>query len=272
MQKVVVIIPIYKEKPNTNEVISLRQTMCVLGQYPIVLVCPERLNLDVYENLYVELRGAESLLHESFEEKYFYDIKGYNRLLLSEVFYERFAQYEYMLICQPDAYVFRDELMEWCNKGYDFVGAPLFGTYWEGQSSLQKGKIGNGGLSLRKVESYLNFFRGKEHVVPVKEIAKRINFKRKPYTRWLVWILMIIGWRNAPKKVAQRYQWNEDNFWSIYLDGTNYELTKPSVLESLEFAWERFPSKLYAQLGHLPFGCHAWEKYEYDTFWKKYIQ
>jgi hypothetical protein len=23
---------------------------------------------------------------------------------------------------------------------------------------------------------------------------------------------------------------------------------------------------------HLPFGCHAWKKYEYESFWKQYIK
>ena len=29
-----------------------------------------------------------------------------------------------MLIYQLDAYVFKDELLNWANKGYDYIGAP----------------------------------------------------------------------------------------------------------------------------------------------------
>lgn len=49
---------------------------------------------------------------------------GYNRLMLSEDLYSAFSNYEYILICQSDAYIFRDELKEWCEAGYDYVGAP----------------------------------------------------------------------------------------------------------------------------------------------------
>lgn len=42
--------------------------------------------------------------------------------------------------------------------------------------------------------------------------------------------------------------------------------------EALEFAFERFPSEMYKITGKLPFGCHAWEKYEYESFWKKFIK
>ena len=271
MKQVAVVIPIYKESPAWNEVISLRQTMRVLGKYPIVLVCPEGLDVGAYETMYAEANGSASLRRESFAKEYFEGIKGYNRLLLSECFYSRFSEYEYMLICQPDTYVFRDELEVWCNKGYDYIGAPLFGDNWDEKSYLKNGKVGNGGLSLRRNGAYLDYFNGKKLVIPRHNIAKRIHLSVKPYTRWLVWLLMACGWRNKPRSFAEHYEWNEDGFWSMNLNGTNYEQKKPTVQEALEFAWERFPSELYKQLGHLPFGCHAWEKYEYDCFWKQYI-
>ena len=271
MEKVAVVIPIYKTNPDWNEVISLRQTMRVLGKYPLVLVCPDGLDVSAYEAMYAEANGGASLLQESFAKEYFLGIKGYNRLLLSECFFERFSAYEYILICQPDAFVFRDELKQWCEKKYDYIGAPLYGVSWDAENYLQHGQVGNGGFSLRRVDAYLRFFRGRKFVVPIHHIAKRINLKSKPYTRWFVWILMAFGWHNTPRVVAKRYQWNEDGFWSSTLNGTNYELRKPSIEETLEFAWERFPAEIYAQVGHLPFGCHAWEKYEFDSFWKKHI-
>lgn len=271
MEKVAVVIPIYKTKPAWNEEISLRQTMRVLSKHPIVLVCPEGLDISAYETMCAEANCCASLQRESFAKEYFKGIKGYNRLLLSKCFYKRFSNYEYMLICQPDTYVFRDELVEWCNKGYDYIGAPLFGEFSDEIFYYEKGRVGNGGLSLRRVRAYIDYFKGNRHVIPLRNISERISFAAKPYTRWFVWILMVLGWRNTPKAFAKRYQWNEDVFWSMNLNGTNYEQTKPSVEEALEFAWERFPKELYERIGHLPFGCHAWEKYEYDSFWKQYI-
>lgn len=44
--------------------------------------------------------------------------------MLSAEFYERFLAWDYILLCQTDAFVFRDELADWCARGYDYIGAP----------------------------------------------------------------------------------------------------------------------------------------------------
>lgn len=266
--EVVVVIPVYKD-PDIDEMVSLRQCCRILSHYKMCLVCPEGFDTRIFKEIWVSF--DLNLCVEEFNPAFFKNIAGYNRLMLSEVFYLRFCRFDYMLIYQPDAYVFKDELMEWCQKGYDYVGAPLVGQFTDMVFHENCMKVGNGGLSLRKVAAFLRFFEGKEHVYPLSQIARRIGFWNKPYTRWLVWILMAFGWRNTPRKVAERYKWNEDCFWSMVLDGTPYELSKPSPRGAMEFAFERFPSELYAITGKLPFGCHAWEKYQYDTFWKKWI-
>jgi hypothetical protein len=61
---------------------------------------------------------------ESFPDENFRDISCYNRMLLNDEFYARFAEYEYALIHQLDAFVFSDRLLEWCKLGYDYIGAP----------------------------------------------------------------------------------------------------------------------------------------------------
>jgi hypothetical protein len=47
----------------------------------------------------------------------------YNRLLLDEAFYARFADHRFMLILQTDAIVLRDELDMRCAPPFDYVGA-----------------------------------------------------------------------------------------------------------------------------------------------------
>ena len=42
--------------------------------------------------------------------------------------------------------------------------------------------------------------------------------------------------------------------------------------EAIAFSFELSPSYLYKLNGnYLPFGCHAWYKYEYENFWKQHI-
>ncbi len=43
--------------------------------------------------------------------------------MMDNTFYKQFLNYEYILIYQLDAFVFKDEL-NYCSQGIDYVGAP----------------------------------------------------------------------------------------------------------------------------------------------------
>ena len=47
----IVLIPIYKEKPDSDEILSLQQCFKVLAFYDICLVCPESLDTTIYNNI-----------------------------------------------------------------------------------------------------------------------------------------------------------------------------------------------------------------------------
>ena len=267
----VIVIPIYKVEMSEFELISLNQNLKVLQKHPIVFVAPNLLDCKQYESLAKELNVRYCL--ERFDNKYFQNIQGYNRLLLSQTFYRRFEKYDYILICQLDTYIFNDDLDYWCSLNYDYIGAPLIGNFNEKKfmNSLHM-RVGNGGLSLRKIGSFKYFFDCKKNVFSIKQIIKLINLWEKPHTRIFVCILMALGWRNKPISVTRYWKYNEDDFWSGLLDNSKYALNKPDPRMALEFAFERFPSSCFEITKKLPFGCHAWEKYEYETFWEKYIK
>ena len=267
MDTVCVVIPVYKTIPTSDELLSIRQTLRVLYKHPVALVCPDNLDVDVYSHI------AENNIFtvKRFPNSYFTDINGYNRLLLSPGFYQEFKDYQYILICQPDAYVFRDELLEWCNKNYDYIGAPVFGNFSDAEYSEQM-KVGNGGFSLRNIQTALLYFNSNKNVFSSGQAAKRISLWKKPQTRVFVWIMMLFGWRNKPLTVSARWKYNEDGFWSGLLDNSNFALKKPSPQEALRFSFDRCPAELFRLNGSkLPFGCHAWRKYQYDSFWSSFI-
>ncbi len=115
----VVVVPVYRASLTREEEISLRRTCMVFGERRrIVVVQPYGLDLSGLADKH------PCLQFETFPPDYFSGIRGYNRLMTSKTFYGRFADYEYILIVQLDAYIFRDELDEWCVRGYDYVGAP----------------------------------------------------------------------------------------------------------------------------------------------------
>ena len=134
---IVVVIPVYKTTLTKYEEMSLNQCVKVLADYSLVVVKPVSLDIN-------ELLSRYSLLKvENFSDDCFSDLRAYNKLVLKEDFYQRFANYQYMLIFQLDAYVFRDELLDWARQGYDYIGAPWLPEQMEG-------KIGNSKYLLLK--------------------------------------------------------------------------------------------------------------------------
>ncbi|GAA4404321.1 hypothetical protein GCM10023187_21450 [Nibrella viscosa] len=249
---VCVVIPIYKSELTPYEAIALTQCMRVLGHYPVVLVKPN--SLDV-RNL---TKNYPTLQVRCFADSYFTDIQAYNRLMLAEQFYRSFADFDYMLIHQLDAFVFRDELSDWCRRGYDYIGAPWLRdrdfTGWSDEAlfairkkvatllNLKKAdgltpreivslnSVGNGGFSLRRISVLL---------------------------RWLPYFRRVI----EQYERVHAHQYNEDVFWGIEVNRYFPLLRIPDFRKALQFAVEFYPERAIAvyNQGHLPFGCHAWD-------------
>lgn len=265
----IIIIPVYKAVPNENEKLSFNRCLNVLGCHPIIIVAPIGFNSSYYDET-SKVYGI-TLEKKYFAESYFTGINGYNRLLLTYEFYSCFNEYEYMLIYQLDAYVFRDELIKWCDLGFDFMGAPLIGRYSDIEFSNFM-RVGNGGFSLRKIGTFIQAYNHKKNLLMPNEIIKRFNVFKKPCTRIPLLILMTFGYKNKLAYFAKNWKYNEDDFWSGFLDKTTFSLQKPTPRMALGFSFERFPSATYEITKKLPFGCHGWRKYEYDKFWESFIK
>ncbi|PLK45051.1 DUF5672 family protein [Emticicia sp. TH156] len=262
---VCVLIPVYQQQLSAYEAISLEQGVRVLGNYPIILVKPSSLNVSYLLEKYPQLQTR------NFDDGYFKSTLTYNRLLLSEEFYARFTTYEYMLIYQLDAFVFRDELAYWCNQGYDYIGAPWrieieFDNQWKEwvwqfkkqmaiwfnlkedlhgkygpKEIIMKRSVGNGGFSLRKTQKLLS-------------LIPRNHKKIEEYLAM----------------AATHPAYNEDMFWCIELNRYFKQVRTPGWRQALKFAVEHMPQKAYELNKGLPFGCHAWDIYETE-FWKLHI-
>jgi len=256
LKQVAIVIPIYQEFISEFEAISLRQSESVLNSYPRIAIKPHHLTLPSSTN-------PESFTQIiSFDDHFFSGIVGYNQLMLSPSFYEKFVEYEYILIYQLDAFVFTDLLSYWCNKGFDYIGAPwtrkdkspnfFKSLILKAQQvvstrfNLQKkglpnkyqfeGKVGNGGLSLRKVKKFHNI---------TLAMKATIDFYLS----------------------QAAYQYNEDAFWSIEVNRKTKQLNIPSYKEGLKFAFEKYPEIAYElNKSELPFGCHDWDAY--IDFWR----
>ena len=90
-----------------------------------------------------------------------------------------------------------------------------------------------------------------------------------------VWLFKILfrlkGKKFLPYFLQDWWNGNEDYFWSYLIANTFTDYTVAPNEESLKFSFEVKPSFLFEKNNNnLPFGCHAWEKYE-PEFWKKFI-
>ncbi|GAB4016017.1 DUF5672 family protein [Spirosoma koreense] len=258
--RVNVILPVYKPQLTEYERISMLQCVRVLGNYPLCLAAPHSLDVSAYRQI------APDIQVRTFDDGYFTDVQGYNRLMLSEGFYQAFSDQEYMLIHQLDAFVFRDDLAYWCRQNYDYIGAPWLRdrdfTGWIDQldftlrkhiatwTNLKKpdgitpreiitlNSVGNGGLTLRRVPSMLRWLK---------------RFKRKI----------------AEYEAIPMYQYHEDVFWSIEVNRYWPRLRIPGYRKALHFSIEFFPQWAVEHYNHgqLPFGCHAWNIHGTD-YWR----
>lgn len=253
--KAKVVIPVYRPSLAAGEQASLRNTLDKLGQWPIVLLKPRGLDISAvtdglppHEELEVsdEWLGSRNGIH------------GYNVMMLSRGFYELFADTDYILVCHTDAWIFRDELEMWCDRGYDCVAAPwirrrvydlpLVKQYMRFRYRMAKrpgellkqdiyGRIGNGGLTLRRVDSFIGACD--------RYAAETERFKS-----------------------GRGHLWNEDVFWATVPAGFRY----PTPEEALAFAFDTNPRYCYRLCGGcLPFGCHSWNKPRMWRFWRNII-
>ena len=226
-----IVIPVYQVPLTPQEELSVKQSAKVLHNYPICFVVPQGLSTESLQTL-VPQAEIIAVSDEWLGRKN--GIGGYNRMMMSREFYDLFSDMEYILICQPDVWIFRDELEAWCQKGYDYVGAPwikhprykhFIPRAW---LHLQKafhpqrlvhrldtlGRIGNGGLSLRRVGSFRNACAKYQKTID--------HFCRH-----------------------RHHLYNEDVFWAVIPKEFKY----PTVEEALGFSFDVKPGLLYEMSG-----------------------
>lgn len=253
-----IVIPVYKESIDKYEELSFRQCLKVLYRYPIFLLTHEHLDTSVYDNIAKD--NNVKLDRSFFADEYFGSIAGYNSLLKSKQFYNAFEAFRYILIYQLDAFVFRDELEDWCKKEYDYIGAPWIADNNGELMERKYWKVGNGGLSLRKVSYCLKVLSWKG---PVLKYSYYKKLKYLPY---------ILGWKNNMRYFLKS-KLNEDGIFGGLLTPSYINPKLPSPKEAALFAFENPPLYMYHMCNNqLPFGCHAFLKFEYETFWKQYIE
>ncbi|RVT98355.1 hypothetical protein EOD41_16305 [Mucilaginibacter limnophilus] len=262
--KVCIVIPVHSPNPEYYELVSFRQCFRVLGNHPIYVIAPKGLDMTAYNAVVPEFE-IKYINPEWFASKL-----NYNKLKLSQYFYSLFSQYMYMLTYELDAFVFTDDLNHWCNKGYDYIGAP-----WLNEAGTEITGIGNSGFSLRKISAIQAGLKNVYYIDQKKHSAIRkqgfIMKLKKPIFKVLRVLAKMKSIFNNENATIQRAGFlYEDKLIHDYLAKDNFKMAP--VEDACRFSFETHPDVLYRiNEGKLPMGCHAWWRYDLP-FWKPFIE
>lgn len=244
-----VIIPIYNIKPTDNEILSIKRTVSVLlSDYDVYYVCSKKLELDNY-------REIADLKVITFDEKFFKSNKTYSRLLLSEMFYNAFMSYKYMLIAQTDTYIVDTNyrLSYFLEMNYDYIGAQWAkGPFFKPYTTKDRIKllfvhnpseihVGNGGFSLRNVKKSRELVRMKKYYIAfLWRFNEDLFFSNEAY-----------------KCLSRDVNAKPSKYYTISYMPAPEHISKQFALET--------NMKEEIDKGNIPFAVHAFEKYYPDV-------
>lgn len=239
---------------------SLRQCQRVLGHHAIALVHPRGLELSLYT----------AILPDAFpvavDPKWMSSVRDYNKLLMSADFFRAFDKCSHLLIHEPDAIVLEDQLLPWCSRAFDYIGAPWF----EGGSSALPDAdcigVGNSGFSLFKVSSALAALQSGARWFPYSTIGSQMvgRILRRPGPYSGRQLLSACGRMGTLGGAHALFRGNCDYFWSAIVP-MFAKFAVADVGEAVRFSWEVNPRRcLQMSEGKRPFGLHAWARYDVE--------
>jgi Protein of unknown function (DUF5672) len=268
---VAIIVPVSSRPELTaEEKVSMRHLLYHLGRYDKYLIIPRGRKFHI-----------DGFIIKSFSRKYFGNMRAHSRLLYTPKFWKTFEDYKYVLMYHLDALVFRDELLQWCDTGVDYIGAPFIPC--ADTPKVKEPRVGNGGFALMKVEAVLRVLHNRYRMEPLrfwedrlagllKALQTVLQYPRRLAPSWLR------GRLTRPlRESLQRMDSlevmarNNDEFWTYHAVKFLPSFTVPDWRTGLRFAFEAGPRLCFELNGSkLPFGCHAWPKFD-RSFWEPFL-
>lgn len=278
MEKVIVVIPVYKPIDNLDylEKISIKNTIDKFRElYSIALLHSDKVSVpsyvDYFEFDFLSLEFPFSTWAE------------YNVLLKKNDLYEKIVDYDFLLIVQTDAYVFSSDLNDFFQ--YDYIGAP----WTKDPIKNIKGRVGNGGFSLRNIKKINSLFLSKKRIIGIRSLFY-INFKHeykygkmnrfkgiKRFTLRQVFSISINTifqylFLNSFKNAYKFDSITEDVFYGVLIPAKFRNYIVSNISDALRFSFDENPLYHFEMNNlKLPIGCHAFIRY-YQLFWNNYIK
>lgn len=243
-----VILPIYTLKLSKIEINSIKNNIKVLKKWDHVIISPKEISAEIkifFKDYDFNFRVIE------IDKKNFKSVTSYDQMLRKKWFYKLFESYSYILVTQTDVVIFKDELQKWIDLEYDYIGAPWIFKNKSGETSYF---VGNGGVSLRKIKSFLSSF---DSLRLLKCPNWYLEKRGVPRLSWR-FIKYIFG----TNKFSFFRKLHEDFFWSQLIPSTNKLFKVAPFEKAFEFAMEEFKeNKTINCIQQMPFAIHAWEKH-----------
>jgi Protein of unknown function (DUF5672) len=242
-------VPLHRPRLDADEEVSVRHLRAHLGRYDTFVVAREGLDVP----LDLPVKNFPFSTH-----------REYCDLLLTAAFYEAFSGYEHVLVYQLDCLVLDDELEAWCERGFDYVGAPWVRRGPDGRPFFTG--VGNGGLSLRRVETFLRVLEVAAR--PLERARLAATQSAAAARRFAVRLPRVRAAARAALGARYRY---EDKFWSDEAPRLLPSFRIPPADVAVGFAFETEPRFCFERNGgRLPFGAHRWAFHD-RAFWEPYL-
>lgn len=269
IDQVVIVVPLSTRIDFTDdETISLNHLFQHLSNYKIIFLAPDGVQLS--------LPGCE-IRH--FSRRYFGSAAAHGKLLHNPSFYKRFLDYNYIFFYHLDSLAFSDQLSEWCKRDFDYIGSPWIPC--EDSPWVDRPRVGNGGFALLKVESAIKVLCNRHRSQPSTYWLDLFTRVASPWqVRTLEWLRSLFPRFSLINLLLQEWHAmlnpepsnrNNDIFWSDHAIRYLPDFKVATVEDGLKFAFEVSPRTcLELTGGEMPFGCHAWARYD-RAFWEPHL-
>ena len=249
----VVVVPWHPHAVSAEEEMSLKSIRQFCEGAELVLVAADALQVPPF---------LEPDRVEIFPQTWFRSFEANNRLMTSVSLYERFEDYDQMVLVHVDVLLFKP-LAPLCQKLYpwSYVGAPWVGRETNGRFRLEG--VGNGGFSIRRIPDFLDVLRGS--AIP---FWPRYTTKRRGLALWAyLFACHVAGLKGETVAHTMNHRRNiwEDVFWSKVATCLSSRFTVAPLSEALAFSYEMFPRFAHQENHyHLPCGIHGWWRHDIE--------
>ncbi len=226
---------------NSVAKLSFERTAKLMGNHRWIFALPTGTDLTPLNDVCGDIEAR------FFDPGYFVSKRAAQLFYMHPPLFEAFSDFDYILIHQPDVYIFDDQLDYWMNymaeNNYDYIGAPWWNHEWLQFAKnplsrlpwhwLLNNKVGSGGFSIRNPRKFAKIAHKN-----LKLIKKLSAFVPED-----IWWCQLAQWFGEP-------------------------ISRPKPEIAASFAFETQCIKcLDINGGKLPFAVHGWNRHDW-SFWK----